>query len=45
MGAFIFTNKNILNSDLLNVYEEQAGVTSLADEYAQSDVGFVMMLI
>jgi high-affinity Fe2+/Pb2+ permease len=45
MGAFIFTNKNILNSNLLNVYEEQAGVTSLADEYAKSDVGFVMMLI
>jgi hypothetical protein len=45
MGAFIYTNKNILTSNLLNVYEEQAGVTSLADEYAKSDVGFVMMLI
>ena len=45
MGAFIFTNKKILNSDLLDVYEEQAGVSSLADEYASSDVGFFMFLI
>jgi len=45
MGAFIFTNKNILNSNLLNVYEEASGVTSLADEYAKSDKGFVLMLI
>lgn len=33
MGAFIFTNKNVLKSNLLDVYEEETGASSLSDEY------------
>lgn len=46
MGAFVFTNKNILNSSLLDLYNDDVGeVTSLADEYTETDVGFFMFLI
>jgi hypothetical protein len=46
MGAFIFTNKQILNSSLLDLYDNEVGeVTSLADEYTTTDVGFFMFLV
>ena len=45
MGAFIFTNKNVLRSNILEVYEDDNTAESLTDEFVKSDSGFILMLI
>lgn len=43
MGAFIFTNKNILKSNILDVYEDEVGAGSLSDEL-EPDSGFITII-
>jgi len=47
MGSFIYTNKNILNSNISEIYEDASVVTNLAGEFDvqnQSDNRYIVML-
>lgn len=45
MGAFIFTNKNILRSNIAEEFEEGADTATMTMSYVQSDKSFIVVII